>query len=114
MTARQHQDHGFTLIEVLLVVMILGLLATVVVASVRGTADRGELTACDADARSLATAAEAYFAASRATTIPGTGVGDDRYEATLADEGFLRAASEYYDLVADGSLTATPGSPCTV
>jgi general secretion pathway protein G len=114
MTARQHRDNGFTLIEVLLVVMILGLLAAVVVFSVRGTTDRGENAACDTDARILATAAEAFFAENRTTTIPSTGSGNDQYEATLADQGFLRAASEYYDLADDGSLAATPGSSCTV
>jgi general secretion pathway protein G len=114
MTAEQHQDTGFTLIEVLLVVMILGLLAAVVLFSVRGTTDRGESTACNTDARVLSLAAEAFFAETQLTTIPPTGAGGDQFEATLADGGFLRAASEYYDLVADGSLVTTSGSPCTV
>lgn len=114
MTAQQHNEQGFTLIEVLLVVMILGLLAAVVVFSVRGTTDRGQSAACSTDARTLATAAEAFFADTRGTTIPETGVGDDRYEVTLASQGFLRASSEYYDLTADGSLATTSGSSCTL
>lgn len=114
MATKQHQDTGFTLIEVLLVVMILGLLAAVVVFSVRGTTDRGQSAGCSTDARVLSVAAEAFFAESRLSTIPPTGGGPEQYEATLADRGFLRATSGYYDLIADGSLATTSGSPCTV
>jgi general secretion pathway protein G len=113
MTAKRHHEHGFTLIEVLLVVMVLGLLAAVVVFSARGSTTGAEHAACDADARQLATAAESFFAESSGTTIPGTGIGSDRYEATLAAQGFLRAASDYYDLGSDGSLVTATGSPCT-
>ncbi len=35
-------DHGFTLVEILVVIVILGILAVVVAFSVRGVTDRGE------------------------------------------------------------------------
>lgn len=104
MKTKQHRDEGFTLVEVLLVIMVLGLLATIVVFSVRGTASDGADAACRADRRTLANATEAYFAEHRATSIPGTGIGTDRYEVTLAQSGLLRQVSHYHDVAADGTI----------
>ena len=55
-------DEGFTLIELLIVIVILGILATVVVFAVGGITDRGQESACDADAKTLEVAVEAYYA----------------------------------------------------
>ena len=44
------QDKGFTLVELLIVIVILGILATVTVFAVRGITDRGQENACDVDA----------------------------------------------------------------
>ena len=55
-------DEGFTLIELLIVIVILGILATVVVFAVGGITDRGQESACDADAKTLEVAVEAYDA----------------------------------------------------
>ena len=46
-----NQDKGFTLVELLIVIVILGILATVTVFAVRGITDRGQTTACEADKR---------------------------------------------------------------
>ena len=40
------QDKGFTLVELLIVIVILGILATVTVFAVRGITDRGQDNAC--------------------------------------------------------------------
>ena len=40
------RDKGFTLVELLIVIVILGVLATVTVFAVRGITDRGTTTAC--------------------------------------------------------------------
>ncbi len=48
------QDKGFTLVELLIVIVILGILATVTVFAVRGITDKGQENACvgrAADAR---------------------------------------------------------------
>lgn len=52
MAAKQHNDQGFTLIEVLLVVMILGLLSAVVAFSITGAA--APTAACQPDAQHVA------------------------------------------------------------
>ena len=55
-------DKGFTLVELLIVIVILGILATVTVFAVRGITDRGQENACDVDQRTLETAIEAFYA----------------------------------------------------
>ena len=56
------QDKGFTLVELLIVIVILGILATVTVFAVRGITDTGQENACDVEQRTLDTAVEAYYA----------------------------------------------------
>jgi prepilin-type N-terminal cleavage/methylation domain-containing protein len=55
-------DEGFTLIELLIVIVILGILAAVVVFAVGGITDKGEVSACKADLKTVEVAAEAYYA----------------------------------------------------
>jgi prepilin-type N-terminal cleavage/methylation domain-containing protein len=55
-------EKGFTLVELLVVIIILGILAAVVVFAVGGITDRGEESACEIEVRSVQTAIEAYRA----------------------------------------------------
>jgi prepilin-type N-terminal cleavage/methylation domain-containing protein len=106
--AEQKQDKGFTLVELLIVIVILGILATVTVFAVRGITDQGKTSACEADQKTLETAVEAYFAQNGSSTITG---GDA--EATLVSQGFLRSASSKFNVSASGALTAVDAA-CTV
>jgi len=56
------RDRGFTLVELLIVIVILGILATVTVFAVRGITDKGQTNACATDKVTLQTAVETYFA----------------------------------------------------
>ena len=67
--ARSHEDHpvatprpdsGFTLVEMLLVVVVLGILAAVVVANLGGVSSRATLSACATDLKTVETAAGVY------------------------------------------------------
>lgn len=107
-----HRDGGYTLIELILVVLILGIMTSVVVMSVSGMRTEAAETGCDADRRQLHMATEAYFAQSGGDVIAETGLTNDRYELTLVDAGVLRAASDYYDLDADGIVAPQEDSPC--
>jgi general secretion pathway protein G len=95
------QDKGFTLVELLIVIVILGILATVTVFAVRGITARSQTNACDVEQRALETAVEAYYVDSGTQTFP----------AALADlsPDFVKTAPDTdtwdYDS-SDGSVTA--------
>jgi len=55
-------DKGFTLTELLIVIVILGVLTGIVVFAVGAFSDRGVKAACSTDKRQVQTAAEAFFA----------------------------------------------------
>lgn len=58
----KNQDKGFTLVELLIVIVILGILATVTVFAVRGITDKGQENACAVELRTVETAIEAFYA----------------------------------------------------
>ena len=61
-TVQTKKDRGFTLVELLIVIVILGILATVTVFAVRGITDKGQQNSCKVERRAIETAFEAYFA----------------------------------------------------
>lgn len=61
-TVQTKKDRGFTLVELLIVIVILGILATVTVFAVRGITDKGQANSCKVERRSIETSFEAYFA----------------------------------------------------
>lgn len=103
---------GFTLVELLVVISILGILAAVVVFAVSGINDRGQSSACKEDARSLRTAVEVYRAQN-----PGSGsVPAQPTQAQLVTAGSLQNQSSLWTLTYGTTapyspvLTATAGS----
>jgi general secretion pathway protein G len=109
---KHRNDPGFTLLEILVVIVILGILAVVVAFSVRGVTDRGEAAACGADARTLTQSADVYMAQHQVDVLPAMGATPNRYELSLIDAGLLKQISTKYDLQADGTVV-TNGQPCT-
>ena len=100
----KNQDKGFTLVELLIVIVILGILATVTVFAVRGITDTGRQNACDTEYKTVQTAAEAYYAQNPGTVAPSVqALFDGNY---LGDEG---AVSNW--TVVDN--TANPGATAT-
>jgi prepilin-type N-terminal cleavage/methylation domain-containing protein len=78
-------DEGFTLIELLMVIIILAILATVVVFSVTGITNNGEVAACQTQLRTN-TAAESYYAQQ---SQPAANLG------ALVTAGFLHADNNF-------------------
>ena len=62
MVERARSESGFTLIELMSVIVILGVLAGIVVFAVGGITDTGNLAACKSDVKTLDVAVEAYKA----------------------------------------------------
>lgn len=99
-------DKGFTLVELLIVIVILGILATVTVFAVRGITNQGQDSACSADKKTLMVAAEAYMAQ------------EGEYPTTtqeMVDLGLLRDVSANWGYssaaFAGAAAVGVPGDP---
>jgi prepilin-type N-terminal cleavage/methylation domain-containing protein len=94
---------GFSLVEVLIVVVILGILGSVVVFAVQGITGRGQTSACSADAATLKVAEEAALANGAAyLTVAGLQAG-----------GWLRTTPQHHDVqLAAGSYTIVADATC--
>ena len=111
-SAERGSDAGFTLVELLVVLVVLGILATVVVFAVRGLVDESEVAVCDSEHQVVGRAVEAWFAKNQSVTVTATGIGPDRYERTLVEAGLIRSTSTMLDVLDDGSLSPAAGSQC--
>jgi general secretion pathway protein G len=61
MRDRRRTEGGFTLIEIMVVILILGLLATIVVQSLRGATDKAKRVKAQADLSEFKTALDRYY-----------------------------------------------------
>ena len=100
---KNKQDKGFTLVELLIVIVILGILATITVFAVRGITDQGQTSACNADKKTLQTATEAYFAQKGGTVVS---------EQALVDAKLMVDLSTNFDVSAAGVVSAYAGGKC--
>ena len=85
-------EAGFTLIELLIVIVILGILAGIVVFAVGNSKSDATTAACDANKKTVSTAAEAYKAKFGA------------YPADMNASGFLK------DPPTGGTYSSTTGT----
>ena len=65
---RRTGEGGFTLVELLIVIVILGILAAIVVLAIGGLNTKSKAAACSADAKTIETADEAYYASTGVNT----------------------------------------------
>ena len=103
---QRESDSGFTLVELLVVVVIMGVLATVSVLGVRGLTDRGQASACESDQRVMEVAVETWFADESLATS-GT-----LTEAALVDAQLLRDESTLFDVQSDGTVVPVVDGAC--
>jgi prepilin-type N-terminal cleavage/methylation domain-containing protein len=130
-SATEGDEEGFTLVELLIVVVILGILAAVTVFGLSGSTSKSNKAACNTDARSVEVAVEAYHSDNGAWpsiasggVIDGTnllGVGssgpylrtkptNSHYAITLGANGVVLVNNIDYDAAINGTITG--GNPC--
>ncbi len=105
-------DAGYTLVELIMVVTILGLLTAAVVLVLSGMSTEAADTGCRADRRMLDVAVGAHHAEDRQDAIAPSGTDHDRFERALVEGGFLHEVSSMHDLDAAGVVTPEADSSC--
>ncbi|MER7002912.1 prepilin-type N-terminal cleavage/methylation domain-containing protein [Dactylosporangium sp. NPDC000555] len=108
--AARENESGFTLVELLIVIVILGILAGIVVFAVGAFNDRGEKAACKADKKTVEVAVEAYRA--QTGTYPAAGGWEVLTSPSDAAKRYLKeepATNDKYKITlgANGEVTAT-------
>jgi prepilin-type N-terminal cleavage/methylation domain-containing protein len=108
---RRAGDHGFTLIEILIAIVLVGILSAVAVLGIGGLLGKAKASACAAERDSLTTAVTAYLTLNNVDTIPsnvGSGVTP---MDTIRLAGLINENSKMYAIGSDGSLTPIKDNP---
>ena len=118
MEKHRRGEGGFTLIELLVVIVILAILAGIVVFAIGGLSKSSQTTACNADANTIQTAEDAYYA-SPSVADPNTPNQVYTNMAGLTGANLLKKASTLWTVAAAAgppagyTLTAISTTKCS-
>jgi len=107
--ARLADERGFTLVELTIVLLILGILLTIALPSYLSFKDRADKTAAKETLTDLQKAAIAY----RADNFPNSGADPDSSTST-SDTGFQGIALNSLATHYNASISTIPGSPYVI
>src|SRR2546421_3556712 len=110
-TARNHETHGFTMVELLIVVVILGILAGVVVFAVGNSTSKAATNSCQVEARQFQNAVTGAAANTPRVVIDGNKPQTDA--AALKAGGLLNKSTLKYLANAAGGQAVEPGTYAT-
>lgn len=114
MTSVNRRERGFTLIELMIVVAIIGILAAIAYPSYQNSVEKSRRTDAKSALSGLAGAMERHYTTNSTYEGAAAGGGDTGSPAIFPDEAPLDSSNKFYDLTieaADASsftLRATP------
>ena len=120
---RMHREEGgFTLVELLIVVTILGILAAVVTTSLIGLTATAKTNACNEELRTVQTAMDAMMAQNNIVTVTAQAAATNTFNALPVGAGTQPLAPNYirqtntkgaYTWIASGLVSPVAGLPGT-
>ena len=105
MEKKRSGEGGFTLVELLIVIVILGILAAIVVLAIGGLSGSAQTATCKSGAKTVESAEDAYFAS---TTPSAYGT-----IAQLETAGLLKQPANQIPFTAAGAVGPPPGYTIT-
>lgn len=112
MQSRRGDESGFTLVELLAVIVILGVLSGVAVFAVGGISNKGESASCKSSLKALEVASEAYRAQNPAYAASVTALSPWIKDVTLnADNTAVAGTYTFTYTPASGAVVASPACP---
>lgn len=105
-------EAGFTLVELLIVIVIMGILAGIVVFAVGNLTGNAQTNACKTEKSTLETAVEAYKANYSGAVPTESGTNDSLLDPPGTDAGLIKSASTNYDIDGSGNVVVQSGGKC--
>lgn len=102
---------GFTIVELLIVIVVIGILASLVVTAYSGVQQRARITAAKADLQALAKATEVYRADSGNYPVQNTAWKQIFENANLYDSTRVASQKSFMVCVRDGVYAIVAASP---